>query len=344
MFFHEKSYPREGVLRSIYDKLTSNKIPSEKLRQDLNMSEEEFDAALEKLWIHGGALVSPDEMVQKGGNNWRTPYKDQREHRLAQIDEISRFASSFSCRMLYLVKHFGDREDIGNECGICDFCTPASTSKNIPRNPNKQEELIIRDVISMLKTVDSLSTGVLFGDACSGLIFSRSEFENLLKSLVKSGLLIVSEHAFEKEGRLIHYKRAGLTNKGRSFDMDDCGSIEMLSFKDDAKRSKKKQSKRRKKVDTRLRKSTGSGINENPLLYETIREWRLRMAKKRGVPAFRIFTNKVLDNISQDLPTSLDELHMVHGVGPYFVQKYGKEIVKMVKEYLANNLRTNFRK
>lgn len=333
MFFHEKSYPQETVLRAVYNRLTDNKIPSEKLRQVLNMEEEEYDAALEKLWIHGGALVSPDEKIQKGHNKWSVPYNKQRDHRLAQIDEISRFAGSFSCRMLYLVKHFGDLEDSGVECGICDFCAPGSSSQNLPRNPNKQETLIIREVISMLRSVDSLSTGVLFGDACPGSIFPRPDFENLLRSLVKTGHLIISEHAFEKEGRLIHYKRAELTKMGRSFSLNDCESLEILSYKSGPKKKPKVQTKRRKKAEGNITRKTVSGGDEHPVLYETIREWRLRMAKKRGIPAFRIFGNKVLDNLTLDLPTSMDELLMVNGVGPSFVKKYGKEILRMVREY-----------
>ena len=58
------------------------------------------------------------------------------------------------------------------------------------------------------------------------------------------------------------------------------------------------------------------------------------MARKRGVPAFRIFSNRVLANLGSDLPTSNDELLMVQGVGPYFVEKYGKDVIRMVKAFL----------
>ena len=93
------------------------------------------------------------------------------------------------------------------------------------------------------------------------------------------------------------------------------------------------QTKRRKRAEGNVSRKTVSGGDEHPVLYETIREWRLRKAKKRGIPAFRIFGNRVLDNLTLDLPTSMDELLMVHGVGPSFVKKYGNEILRMVMEY-----------
>jgi hypothetical protein len=34
------------------------------------MEQDEFDIALEKLWIHGGALVDPNETVRRGHNKW----------------------------------------------------------------------------------------------------------------------------------------------------------------------------------------------------------------------------------------------------------------------------------
>jgi DNA topoisomerase-3 len=76
----------------------------------------------------------------------------------------------------------------------------------------------------------------------------------------------------------------------------------------------------------------------NPGLSDTLREWRMGMARKSRLPAFRIFTNKVLDNLASDLPTSYDELHMVNGVGPYFVKRYRKEIIRVIKTYLKQKI------
>ena len=334
-FFHEKSYPDESVLRQIYKQLTKNKIHSEKVRDSLNMDQEEFDVALEKLWIHGGALVDPDERVRKGHDKWHVTYKNQSFHRLEQIEEISRFTRSFSCRMLYLVRHFGDREDEGGTCGLCDFCAPDDSLSSRSRKPDLQEEIIITEVISILKNVDSISTGRLYTGACPGSSFPRSDFENILRSLVKADLIDLSEHTFEKDGRLIHFKKAELKSNGYGLGTESVREIDMtFPARDQKKRTVKKKTKL-----VKVQKAQGLGSSENTELYDDLRKLRMSKAKKRGVPAFRIFTNKVLDNLSIDLPTDKDELLMVNGVGPYFVEKYGKEIISMVKEYLKKEER-----
>ena len=50
-----------------------------------------FDKALEKLWIHGGAVVDYAENVSRGADGWREPYNAQGEHKAAQIELMIRF-------------------------------------------------------------------------------------------------------------------------------------------------------------------------------------------------------------------------------------------------------------
>jgi DNA topoisomerase-3 len=330
-FFHEKSYPHEDILKRIFNMLTSDKIPSDKLREALKMEQEEFDTALDKLWIHGGAQVDPDESVSRGRDNWHISYNRQSAHRLSQIDEISRFTNSFSCRMLYLVRHFGDREDSGTSCGICDFCDPENAMASLSRSPDSRDAGIISGIITTLKNAGSLGTGKLYNTACPGAAFPRNDFENLLKSLVKAGLITLSEHSFEKNNETVHYQRAELTHEGYSFDIKNIPSLS-ITLRSDTGRKKKISLSKRKEI--KVIRRPASGMAENPELYKNLKEWRLRLAKKQGLPAFRIFSNKVLENLVSDLPTTHDELLMVEGIGPRFDEKFGNEVIRLVKEYL----------
>ena len=53
--------------------------PQEKaaLQRQSRMAEDDFDKALEKLWIHGGALVDFAENVTRGHDHWRETYTAQ---------------------------------------------------------------------------------------------------------------------------------------------------------------------------------------------------------------------------------------------------------------------------
>ena len=334
-FFHEKSYPHENILERIYDVITEHKQASDTIRHELGMDQEEFDRALEKLWIHGGALVDHNDMVRRGPSNWKMTYRNQRDHRLHQIDEISRFANSFSCRMLYLVRHFGDREDDGRHCGLCDFCAPGNGEASLSRRPNKKEAKIISDVLSTLRSAQSLGTGRLYSHTCPGATLSRSDFESLMRSLVKANLITLREESFEKAGKTIYYKRAALTEVGLAFDHHDIQSMAIINQGGFQKKQDKSQRQSRTKGHREVVKRSRKNDSKNPELYARLKKWRLDRAKKKRLPAFRIFTNRVLNNLASELPASDDELLMVQGVGPYFVERYGKDIIKIVKAYLS---------
>lgn len=333
LFFHEKSYPAEGVLNRVFKKLTNDKIPLEKLRRELNMEEEEFDSAVEKLWIHGGAKVTAGDIIEKGKGGWNLSYLKQREHRLKQIDEMTRFAGSFSCRMLYLVNHFGDREDNKQPCGICDHCAPIKSARSLTRIPDRQEQAYITDIIGHLKSAGGLSTGRLYSTVCPSESYLRNSFEELLRALSKEGLITLSDESFDKDGETIHYKRASLTQEGYRFNREDIKTLQVTLNVPQEKR---------KPAQFRLRKP-GKGSRpvsmpggENSDLNKRLKAWRNTLAKKRGIPAFRIFSNNVLNNLCADLPTTEDELLMVSGVGPYFVEKYGKKVIEIIKDYLRS--------
>ena len=65
-------------------------------------------------------------------------------------------------------------------------------------------------------------------------------------------------------------------------------------------------------------------------LYERLREWRARTSRKAGVPAYLVFPDATLLAIAQQQPTSMDDLHMVKGIGPAKAHKYGAEIIELV--------------
>ena len=82
------------------------------------------------------------------------------------------------------------------------------------------------------------------------------------------------------------------------------------------------------------RPSVGIGGTEglNTKLVAALKSWRLEKAHELNVPAFYIFSNKVLDNIAAYLPHTQEELLEVPGIGPAKAEGYGAAILKIVQE------------
>jgi superfamily II DNA helicase RecQ len=107
------------------------------LRKKARVQKKDFEKALEKLWIHGGVCGVPEERLVRGSEGWRAPYAAQRRLRVEQLARMAEFAERDQCRMLALVQHFGDQQDSGKPCGVCDVCAPAASIKE--RRPSAEK-------------------------------------------------------------------------------------------------------------------------------------------------------------------------------------------------------------
>ena len=63
-----------------------------------------------------------------------------------------------------------------------------------------------------------------------------------------------------------------------------------------------------------------------PKLEKALRDWRLAEAKRLGVPAFRILTDRALHAIAANRPVTAAELLAIPGVGISTVEKYGHKL------------------
>jgi DNA topoisomerase III len=123
-FFLQRDYPDVAVLDKLFKALKPTAVTGITLRKKARVAKQSFDKALEKLWVHGGVTGVGDEKLARGHDDWRDPYAAQRALRSEQIELVVRFAQGRQCRMIALVRHFGDSEDAGEPCGSCDVCAP----------------------------------------------------------------------------------------------------------------------------------------------------------------------------------------------------------------------------
>jgi len=63
------------------------------------------------------------------------------------------------------------------------------------------------------------------------------------------------------------------------------------------------------------------------LIFERLRTWRAATAKEQGVPAYVVFHDATLREIATLVPTTLDELSTVSGIGLGKREKYGSQIL-----------------
>jgi DNA topoisomerase-3 len=329
-FFMDRDYPEPSELERIYAALGKSPEPADALAVRVDMDYPVFEKGLEKLWIHGGANVSPEGMVTKGGSGWREPYGEQRRHRRAQLESITRFADGHRCRMLHLVEHFGDREDSGEPCHVCDVCAPEDCRVRRQREASDEERANLTTILNELRVRDDPTTGQLFKETEGDTGLGRKDFERLVAALARAKLVELREDSFEKEGRTIRFRRVVLRPEGYRAATGDSDALDTLLLD---RPIAKKQATKRKRTSRKGAGGTSSGAPSGPVdpeLAERLREWRLEEARRRKVPAFVIFNDRTLDAIAADKPTSQVGLLAVPGIGPAKARDFGEEILGIV--------------
>jgi DNA topoisomerase III len=222
-FFLDRDYPEPAVIERLFEALPPSFEPRSevlaRVRRDPELSDPEvFDRVLHKLLIHRGAQSDVDrdeggellERVRKGHPGWKPGYVAQRDHKRAELELMARFAEGHGCRMVALVRHFGDQEDSGLACGLCDACAPGKCYVRKFRAATPAEQRVMSDILEALGERDSYAVGRLYRDLFEGSALSRDEFEDLLGALVRARLVVLEEDEFEKDGETIRYERASL--------------------------------------------------------------------------------------------------------------------------------------
>lgn len=328
-FFHQKSYPDVKILESLFSLLTDHKKPKERLREESGLDAEIFDTALDKLWIHNGAIVDPEENVSKGTMSWKKNYLLQSKHKLDQMAGIARFVEFPSCRMLKLVEHFGDQEDSGKKCGQCDVCAPGDAVSRVFREAEPKELDSILKMLKMLKKHHNMAAGKLYRETIEN-VFDRRTFEYFLSAMARASLVKMKEDSFEKDGRTIEFRRVAITVDGLTLTMSREHLAEKIRM--ESKSSDSGGLKKPPRKPPQNQASLEDLSSASQALLKALKYWRLNEARRLGVPAFRILSDRVLREIAAALPENEEDLLLVKGFGPKLLENFGEKLLEIVAE------------
>ena len=142
--------------------------------------------------------------------------------------------------MLHLVRHFGDQEDSGEPCGLCDICAPDDCAGPPLPGAQRPGAELLGEVLATLRRRDGQTTGQLYRELCPDDLADRKSFEHLLGGMARAGLLKLQEDAFEKDGKTIRFQRAVLTPEGYQGTAAVLDRVEMAEeMPEDAKKRQK---------------------------------------------------------------------------------------------------------
>ena len=341
-YFLNRDYPPVDHLQQVFRTLGENPQPVEELRATSKLSEEEFDKALEKLEIHGGARVDFGGSVTAGGTGWKKTYAIQAQYRTEQFEKVLRFTTSSECRMAALVRHFGDVEDANRPCGICDVCDPAGAVLRLFRRPTAVERALMQAIAGELRGVDYKAAGTLQRNLDPANRISRNDFDSLLDAMVRAGLIEIEEAEYEKDGEVKHYRKVRLTDAGLELRattpvelLISDGVVEEFGGRGQAQARSKKTNATSKAGS--LKSTSMKAVDAEPIKLTTagealaarLKEWRAAEAKRLGIPAFMVLHDRTLTAIAQARPANPRQLLEICGMGPMKATRFGEAILEL---------------
>ena len=268
----------------------------------------------------------------------------------ALLRKMVAYCDTYSCRHAFILDYFGEKVR-GDVCGGCDRCGP----RKMPDPLSETQWLIVQKVLSCVYRMKGEHALARVVEVLLG-VSSRYLTDKGLNRLSTYGLL--AGHDPEELKRLLH----ALVRAGCAVLSDDGEDLVAITPKG-VRVAKKEESNftllwprivrepplsfaqkiaNERKAAAR-REGTRADRAPRPLplrptspadlaLASELRTWRKDVAAELGVPAFRIMTNKTLDAIVAERPTSLAALSCVFGIYGQTRDRYGEDIVEMVRK------------
>jgi RecQ family ATP-dependent DNA helicase len=334
-FFLNRDYPPAQHLHKVFAALGEDPRHVEELRAASQLVEEEFDKALEKLEIHGGARVDFAGAVTKGTAGWKKTYPIQAQYRAEQFEQVLQFTRSSTCRMSALARHFGDEKDANRPCAICDICDPEGAVLRQFRRATLAERNVAQAIADQLRPVNYLAAGTLQRSIELAGRMSRDDYDALLDAMVREGLIEIEQAEFEKNGEILRFRKVRLTTTG--LDVRPATPLTLLIgdgiAEEFAAVSPPPRRTRQTRSDVR-RPATAAAISPQPTpasedLAARLREWRTSEAKRLGVPAYVVMHNRTLEATALARPTNPAQLVSIDGIGPARAERFGEAILKL---------------
>ncbi len=72
-------------------------------------------------------------------------------------------------------------------------------------------------------------------------------------------------------------------------------------------------------------------------LERQLKSWREALSEQKGIPVYMILPGKSMKELMKTLPVTMEQLSRTIGFGPVRVNKYGKEVISIVRKWCIDN-------
>ena len=269
------------------------------------------------------AYYSYDDIVKLEKFMQGKPIAEQEIGRQLLLETVS-YAESSTCRRKILLHYFGE-EYTQENCEACDNCLH-------PKTQFEGSEYVVNVLETVLAVKEKHKADhiarILAGTLNSAIKsykhhkletfgIDEEKDERFWNMVIRQALI---NKLLKKD--IENYGLLGLTPAGREF-LEQPQSF-MLNEDHDYTESEDEESS--------FGARTAAADEE---LLSILKDLRKKISKQANQPPYNIFQDPSLEEMAIQYPITLEELQNITGIGAGKAQRYGKEVVEVIKSYVA---------
>jgi ATP-dependent DNA helicase RecQ len=247
------------------------------------------------------------------------------------LAETVGYSETSMCRRKYLLHYFGEDYDESGCNNMCDNC----------RNPRKKfdgkEDLcMVLDTVTAVKEKfkDKHIVNVLTG-----------AFNSVIKSYKHDQLEIYGKGSDQTPLHWLSVIRQAVVNGFLEKEVENYGTLKLTKLGDDFLENpysimitEDHDYSDTDQDDDLIVSAGGQGAGAaDEILFGMLKDLTKKIAKKHNMPPYVIFQEQSLIDMTIQYPVTLDELKQIAGVGSGKAEKYGREIVSLISQYVKEN-------
>jgi ATP-dependent DNA helicase RecQ len=254
----------------------------------------------------------------------------ERENARILLQEMEYYAESPVCRRRQLLHYFGE-EYTQDNCGMCDNCVH-------PRERFEGAEYVTLVIQAVRQTNERFGLNHLVN-------VIRGIEDEYVKSYSHFDLEVYGKGGDEDTDFWKSVIRQTLIYQFLEKDIDNIGALRVTKRGEEFLKNPQPIELARDHdfttaIDEEEESAERVPVNAKAYderLFEMLKALRKKIAKEKDLPPYVIFQDPSLEEMATTYPTNKEDMAQVNGVGMGKVNKFGKEFLEVIKNYVEEN-------
>lgn len=237
-----------------------------------------------------------------------------------RLKQMTFYSTTNRCLRAFMLRYFG--ESTGSFCGNCGSCNGDYDTVDVTLSAQKILSCVFRMKQRGIEGGKELAADILRGESSVPEECRSLSTYGIMKDISRAEILAVTEYLIE----LSYTEGEPLTLTERA--------DEFIKARRTLLMKRPKQQTAESGTAAAPTNKPAAADEEDSVLMVRLRELRKKTAATLGVPAYVIFSDATLRDMSVKKPLTTAEFMQVSGIGSIKAERFGKQFAEVIRKYI----------